>query len=60
MFFLSRLGGVAVGLVFMSAKLWAPGAIRFVSLIYQRANMVASGKVFVVKSLPALWLAYFD
>jgi ABC-type polysaccharide/polyol phosphate export permease len=60
MFLLSWLGGVAVGLVFMSAKPWAPGAIGFASLIYQRANMVASGKMFVANSLPALWLAYFD
>ena len=43
----------------MSAKSWAPGAIVFASLIYQRANMVASGKMFVANSLPALWLAYF-
>ena len=40
----------------MSAKSWAPGAIVFASLIYQRAN---TGKMFVANGLPALWLAYF-
>ena len=52
MVILAWMSGIAVGSVFMAAKPWAPGPIGLMSMVYQRANMVASGKMFVANSLP--------
>jgi ABC-type polysaccharide/polyol phosphate export permease len=52
--------GVALGLVLLAIKPWAPGAVSIFSTIYQRANMIASGKMFVANSLPGFMLAMFD
>jgi ABC-type polysaccharide/polyol phosphate export permease len=60
MVILAWMSGIAVGLVFMAAKPWAPGPIGLLSLVYQRANMVASGKMFVANSLPPFMLSMFD
>ena len=57
---LAWMSGIAVGLVFMAAKPWAPGPIGLLSMVYQRANMVASGKMFVANSLPPFMLSMFD
>ena len=47
MVILTWMSGIAVGLGFMAAKPWAPGPIGLMPMVYQRANMVASGKMFV-------------
>ena len=60
MVILAWMSGIAVGLVFMAAKPWAPGPIGLMSMVYQRANMVASGKMFVANSLPPFMLSMFD
>ena len=60
MVLLSWFSGVGVGLIFLAAKPWAPGFIGIVSQIYTRANMIASGKMFVANSLPGYMLAMFD
>ncbi len=52
--------GVAVGMVFLAAKPWFPAAVGVASTIYQRANMIASGKMFVANTLPGYMLAMFD
>lgn len=52
--------GCAVGVVFLAIKPWAPGFITLASSIYMRANMIASGKMFVANSLPSVMLAMFD
>lgn len=52
--------GAAVGTVFLAMKPWAPGAAGLVSSLYSRANMIASGKMFLANSLPAGMLALFD
>jgi ABC-type polysaccharide/polyol phosphate export permease len=57
---LAWLSGVAVGLVFMAAKPWAPDFFGIVVLIYQRMNMIFSGKMFVANMMPGYILAYFD
>jgi ABC-type polysaccharide/polyol phosphate export permease len=58
-FFLGWFSGVAVGLIFLAIKPFAPGFARIASTVYSRANMIASGKMFVANSLPAFMLPAF-
>ncbi|APG48851.1 ABC transporter permease [Phaeobacter porticola] len=60
MVLLSWLTGAAVGLILLVLKPWSPGTVGIVSLIYQRANMIASGKMFLANTLPSFMLAMFD
>ena len=60
MILLAWFSGVAVGLVFLAAKPWVPTFMSILSTIYQRANMIASGKMFVANTLPPYMLAIFD
>ena len=52
--------GVAVGMVLLAIKPWAPSFTQIFTTIYQRANMIASGKMFLANSLPSFMLAMFD
>ena len=52
--------GVALGLVLLAIKPWFPTFVSIFSTIYQRANMIASGKMFVANTLPGFMLAMFD
>ena len=60
MFLLSWGSGVGVGMVFKAATPWQPELFGILSQIYQRANMIASGKMFVANSMPTYILTYFD
>ncbi|MAQ86046.1 MAG: ABC transporter permease [Maritimibacter sp.] len=60
MVLLSWFSGCAVGLVFLAMKPWAPNFVNIGSQIYTRANMVASGKMFVANTMPTYMLAMFD
>lgn len=60
MVFLAWFTAVAVGLVFLAIKPWAPGFSSLLSTIYQRANMICSGKMFVANSLTPQMLNMFD
>ncbi len=60
MVILAWFSGVAVGMVFMALKPWAPGFVGVFSSIYQRANMITSGKMFVANTLPSSLLGMFD
>ena len=57
---LAWLTGVAVGLVFLAAKPWSPSFVGVATIVYARANMIASGKMFVANTLPPAMLAMFD
>ncbi len=52
--------GCALGVVLLAIKPWFPSFVSIATTIYQRANMIASGKMFVVNSLPGFMLAMFD
>lgn len=52
--------GVGVGMVFLALKPWMPDFVQISSQIYMRANMIASGKMFVANLLPAFMLPLFD
>lgn len=58
-FVLAWFSGVAIGLIFLAVKPFAPGFTSLGTTIYSRANMIASGKMFVANQLPAYILPYF-
>lgn len=60
MLLLAWFSGIAVGLVFLAIKPWAPGFIGIATTIYMRANMIASGKMVLANSLPPKMLAMFS
>ena len=59
MFLMAWLSGCSVGLVFMSIKPWLPKFSNVASMLYQRINMFASGKMFVANVLPNFMLPWF-
>lgn len=60
MFLLAWFTGGALGLVLLSIKPWFPTFVGIFVTVYQRANMIASGKMFVANTLPGYMLAMFD
>ncbi|MFN3936788.1 MAG: ABC transporter permease [Gemmobacter sp.] len=60
MFGLAWLSGATIGMVLLAAKPWAPDAVTIVTQIYQRVNMIASGKMFVANMLPGATIRLFD
>lgn len=59
MVLLSWFNGVSVGLIFMAIRPWFPQVAQIGSTFYMRANMFASGKMFVANTLPSFMLAMF-
>ena len=60
MVLLSWVSGLGVGLVFLAIRPWAPEFVTIAASVYSRANMIASGKMFVANSLPGYLLVMFD
>jgi ABC-type polysaccharide/polyol phosphate export permease len=54
------LYGIAVGTVFLAMKPWAPSVTGILATVYQRANMIASGKMFVANQLNPKMRNLFD
>ncbi len=60
MLLLAWFTGSAVGVLLLAIKPWFPGFVMLASSVYARANMIASGKMFVANTLPGSMLAMFD
>lgn len=60
MFLLAWFVGIAIGLLLLAFKPWFPTTATIIATIYKRANMIASGKMFVANSLPGFMIAMFD
>ncbi|MEI4261698.1 ABC transporter permease [Roseovarius sp. D0-M9] len=60
MFLLAWFTGAAIGLVLLALKPWFPTFVATFATVYQRANMIASGKMFVANMLPGYMLKMFD
>jgi ABC-type polysaccharide/polyol phosphate export permease len=60
MLLLAWFTGAAIGMIFLALKPWFPTPVSIVSTLYQRANMIASGKMFVANTLPSYMLVMFD
>jgi ABC-type polysaccharide/polyol phosphate export permease len=52
--------GAAIGIVLLALKPWAPQFVTIFNTVYQRVNMIASGKMFVANTLPSFMLTLFD
>lgn len=59
MFLLTWLSGCTLGVVFYAVKPWWPRGVGMVKTVYQRMNMVASGKMFVANAMPGFVLQWF-
>ncbi len=59
MYILAWFSGIGVGLVFMALKPWIPDVMGIVQMVYIRANMIASGKMFVANMLPNFMVHLF-
>jgi ABC-type polysaccharide/polyol phosphate export permease len=57
---LAWFSGLAVGLCFLAIKPWAPTFASMGTQVYTRANMIASGKMFVANQMPGYMLMFFD
>ena len=60
MLLIAWLFGVGVGLCLAALKPWFPEAMTIASSVWSRANMIASGKMFVANSMPGFLLVMFD
>lgn len=60
MLLLAWLSGVGVGMIFLALKPWMPDLVGLLTSLYSRANMIASGKMFVANSLPSSMLVMFE
>lgn len=52
--------GIALGLVFLMLRPFAPKLVGLVSMVYMRANMVTSGKAMPAAYMPAIMIDWFD
>ncbi|MEX0283965.1 MAG: ABC transporter permease [Paracoccaceae bacterium] len=60
MLMLAFFTGLGVGMILLALKPWFPGFVSIFMLVYQRANMIASGKMFLANTLPTYMLVMFD
>ena len=60
MILLGWFSGIGVGLILMALRPWAPDIVNILTSVYSRANMIASGKMFVANTLPSYLLVMFD
>jgi ABC-type polysaccharide/polyol phosphate export permease len=60
MFLLAWASGCVIGLLFMALKPWAPDLTGILQQVYIKANMLASGKMFVANMMPTAIIDFFD
>ena len=59
MYLMAWLSGVAIGLIFLGLKPWMPDLASILQQIWSRANMIASGKMFVANQIGSAMVALF-
>ncbi|PID35275.1 MAG: ABC transporter permease [Rhodobacterales bacterium] len=60
MLLLAWFVGASIGMCFLALKPWFPQFAGIASTIFMRANMLASGKMFLANSMPYYMLKMFD
>lgn len=60
MFLLSWFAGIGIGMIFLSARPWQPEAVGIIKTLYQRANVIASGKMVLANNLAPNRRDWFD
>lgn len=58
-FLLAWFSGLAIGLIFLAMKPFSPSFASVGVMVYSRANVIASGKMFAANNLPSAILPYF-
>jgi ABC-type polysaccharide/polyol phosphate export permease len=58
-FFLSWFTGIGMGVLFMSITAFLPKSFSIVSTVYQRANMIFSGKMLLASKMGSALLPFF-
>ena len=59
MILLAWVSGIGIGMVFKAATPWSPNFFTVLNTVYSRANMIASGKMFLANAMPTSKLEYF-
>ena len=60
MHLLSWFSGIGIGMIFLSAMPWQPEGVTILKTLYQRVNVLASGKMVLANNLPAKRRDWFD
>ena len=60
MYLLSWFAGIGIGMVFLSAMPWQPETVGILKTLYQRANVIASGKMVLANNLATNRRNWFD
>ncbi len=60
MFLLSWASGCVLGVIFLALRPWMPDMVGIIQMVYVRASMIASGKMFVANMMPTAIIAFFD
>lgn len=60
MVLLAWASGIGIGVLFKSATPWAPEFFSILTTVYARANMIASGKMFLANMMPTSKLVWFS
>lgn len=59
MFLVAWASGVSIGMIFKAAMPWQPDLFGVASQVYQRANVIGSGKMFLANNLPPKLMPFF-
>jgi ABC-type polysaccharide/polyol phosphate export permease len=60
MVLLAWLSGAAIGMLLQAARPWWPEGVAMVTSVYQRVNVIFSGKMFLASKMPATLLPWFE
>ena len=60
MYLLSWFTGIGIGMIFMAARPWQPELVGILVTLYQRANVIASGKMTLANNLQPQRRNWFD
>lgn len=60
MLLLSWFCGIGIGMIFLSASPWQPDTVKILRTVYQRANMIASGKMLLANNTSPKLRGLFD
>ena len=60
MYLLSWFAGIGIGMVFLSAMPWQPETVGILKTLYQRANVIASGKMVLANNRATNRRNWFD
>lgn len=60
MLLLSWFCGIGIGMMFLAATPWQPDVVKIIRTLYQRANVIASGKMLLANNTPPKLRGLFD